>query len=205
VAGQVGQQSVLVQATGQTNPALVGQISVLVAVSTGTVAASPATGSAAGFVKAPDPPQPNAWDCCLWRFRESLAGVRWPRGRYTDQMPHDAVEFHERAAVDTPAPAAGDVTVLDWTVPDTYDGIGYGEVYQFMPISDAINLRAGQRVQIIVNVPNTSGLIQVGTSRIVVGLQGWLYPVSYTELVVQRKRRRGKGWIAGLGKGAARG
>jgi hypothetical protein len=80
-----------------------------------------------------------------------------------------------------------------------------GQVYQFMPISDAINLRAGQRVQIIVNVPNTSGLIQVGTSRIVVGLQGWLYPVSYTELVVQRKRRRGKGWIAGLGKGAARG
>jgi hypothetical protein len=46
------------------------------------------------------------------------------------------------------------------------------------PVGDYIQARAGERVQFVVNVPNISGLIQVGLSRILCGVQGWLFPMT---------------------------
>ena len=212
MAGQVSQQSVLVQATGQLNPMTVSQLSVLVAVSVGTAQTILQAG---GYYRPPQPPTPNDCDRALWAFRRQARRMVWPSGLDTNLMPTNAVEFHERASAVTPAPAAGDVLVLDWTVPYTYDGIIYGiclqysgtgfedgsgdiiwrvrignawarnmgnvttalgEVYQFLNITDKIDISGGDRVQIYVNVPNLSGNIQVGASRILVGVQGWVYP-----------------------------
>lgn len=43
-------------------------------------------------------------------------------------------------------------------------------------LGTAIQLASGDRVRFQVSVPNTSGLIQVGASYILCGVQGWLYP-----------------------------
>lgn len=43
-------------------------------------------------------------------------------------------------------------------------------------LGTVIELESHDRVQFLVNVPNTSGLIQVGSSYILCGIQGWLYP-----------------------------
>ena len=45
------------------------------------------------------------------------------------------------------------------------------------PLTDYLDITQNQNVQVLVNVPNTSGLIQIGTSRIVCGVQGWTYPI----------------------------
>ena len=45
------------------------------------------------------------------------------------------------------------------------------------PMADYLDITQNQNVQVLVNVPNTSGLIQIGTSRIVCGVQGWTYPI----------------------------
>ena len=215
MAGQVAQSSVLVQATGQINPVDISQISVLVAVSAGSVVVTPPPPTY-GYYRPPEPPIPNSCDLKLWSIRRFMRTLSWPEGLDTSLMPTNAVEFHERAGVVTPAPGAGDVLVMDWTVPSTYDGIIYGvclqysgtgfedgsgdiywrvrvgnswvrnmgnvstalgEVYQFLQITDKIDIHSNDRIQIYTNVPNLSGNIQVGTSRILVGVQGWLYPV----------------------------
>ena len=44
------------------------------------------------------------------------------------------------------------------------------------PIQDYIPIRPGQTFTISVNVPNLSGLIQVGASQILCSLQGWTWP-----------------------------
>ena len=53
-------------------------------------------------------------------------------------------------------------------------------------LGTAIELESDDRVQFVVNVPNLSGLIQVGASYILCGVQGWLYPDGSWE---QRSRR----------------
>jgi hypothetical protein len=45
------------------------------------------------------------------------------------------------------------------------------------PLSEWQNLRSQRVVRVWVDVPNLSGLIQVGASRILVGVQGWYYSV----------------------------
>ncbi len=55
--------------------------------------------------------------------------------------------------------------------------VALGVPSQCLQLTDYIRLISGQRIRAIVNVPNTSGLIQIGTSRIVCTLQGWYYPV----------------------------
>jgi hypothetical protein len=52
-----------------------------------------------------------------------------------------------------------------------------GSPYQLLQITDYIKLKSSQIVSVLVNVPNTSGSIQVGTSRILSTLQGWYYPM----------------------------
>ena len=47
---------------------------------------------------------------------------------------------------------------------------------QCLQLTDYIKLKSNQLVQVWVNVPNTSGGIQVGMSRILATLQGWYYP-----------------------------
>lgn len=53
-----------------------------------------------------------------------------------------------------------------------------GSLANPFPVQDYVAARASQRVVFQVNVPNLSGLIQVGTSRILCGVQGWLYPIT---------------------------
>jgi hypothetical protein len=45
------------------------------------------------------------------------------------------------------------------------------------PMQRYVLLMSQQTVSVYVNVPNTSGLIQVGASRVLAGLQGWFYPL----------------------------
>jgi hypothetical protein len=51
-----------------------------------------------------------------------------------------------------------------------------GSVLETHPIQDGLQLRSRARVQYIVNVPNLSGGILVGASRIVCVLEGWFVP-----------------------------
>ena len=51
-----------------------------------------------------------------------------------------------------------------------------GSIVQTHPIEDGIHLRSRSRVQYIVNVPNLSGGILIGASRIVCVLEGWFVP-----------------------------
>lgn len=52
-----------------------------------------------------------------------------------------------------------------------------GAVGQPFPLADQIQVRSSQRVRMFVQTVNASGLIQVGVARMVMGLQGWWYPV----------------------------
>lgn len=53
-----------------------------------------------------------------------------------------------------------------------------GSLTNPFPIQDYVTVASNQRVVFQVNVPNISGGIQVGASRILCGLQGWLLPVT---------------------------
>jgi hypothetical protein len=44
------------------------------------------------------------------------------------------------------------------------------------PMSDYIGVWSGRRIQVIIRVINTSGLIQIGTSLILAGVQGYMIP-----------------------------
>ena len=44
------------------------------------------------------------------------------------------------------------------------------------PVQDKIRAESGARIQVTIDVPNLSGTIQTGASRILAGLQGWLIP-----------------------------
>ncbi len=50
-----------------------------------------------------------------------------------------------------------------------------------LPVQQSMWLESGQLITMYVNVPNTSGLIQIGTSRILCGLQGWFYPQAHAQ------------------------
>jgi hypothetical protein len=52
-----------------------------------------------------------------------------------------------------------------------------GTVGQCLNLTDYIAVNSGQTVQVLVQVPNLSGNIQVGASRILATLQGWYYPL----------------------------
>jgi hypothetical protein len=52
-----------------------------------------------------------------------------------------------------------------------------GSPHQLLQITDYIKLKSNQTVSVLVNVPNASGNIQVGVSRILATLQGWYYPM----------------------------
>lgn len=67
-----------------------------------------------------------------------------------------------------------------------------GSLANPFPVGDYIRAVAGERVQFVVNVPNLSGLIQVGLSRILCGLQGWLFPMTKH---VEDEREGGEGGL----------
>jgi len=48
---------------------------------------------------------------------------------------------------------------------------------QPFPLSDHVRVKSGSRIWIGVEVPNGSGLIQVGASNIICAVQGWHYPI----------------------------
>jgi len=52
-----------------------------------------------------------------------------------------------------------------------------GTVGQCLSLTDYIAVNSNQRVQALVQVPNLSGNIQVGASRILATIQGWYYPL----------------------------
>lgn len=52
-----------------------------------------------------------------------------------------------------------------------------GTPSQPFPLSDHTRVNSGSRIWMAVEVPNLSGLIQVGTSNIICALQGWHYPI----------------------------
>ena len=52
-----------------------------------------------------------------------------------------------------------------------------GTVGQCLSLTDYIATNSNQRISVGVQVPNTSGNIQVGASRILATLQGWYYPI----------------------------
>jgi hypothetical protein len=53
-----------------------------------------------------------------------------------------------------------------------------GSLASPFPVQDYVAAKANQRIIFQVSVPNLSGTIQVGTSRILCGVQGWLFPVT---------------------------
>lgn len=52
-----------------------------------------------------------------------------------------------------------------------------GTVGQCLSLTDYLPANSNQRISVSVQVPNTSGNIQVGASRILATLQGWYYPI----------------------------
>lgn len=58
-----------------------------------------------------------------------------------------------------------------------------GDLANPFPLMASDTLMPGELVQFIVSVPNTSGNIQVGTSNILCGLQGWFYPLPTRSLM----------------------
>lgn len=63
-----------------------------------------------------------------------------------------------------------------------------GSLANPFPVQDYTAVKPNQRVTFQVNVPNISGLIQVGASRILCGVQGWLFPI--TRRVEENERGR---------------
>lgn len=51
-----------------------------------------------------------------------------------------------------------------------------GTPYQCLQLTDYIKVKSNQTIRVLVNVPNLSGLIQVGASKILSTLQGWYFP-----------------------------
>lgn len=64
----------------------------------------------------PEPP------CCVPAFADPGKGDGWETNDF-DEMPRHAVRFFPRGQITTPAPAAGDVPVLTFSVPLGYDGV----------------------------------------------------------------------------------
>lgn len=63
-----------------------------------------------------------------------------------------------------------------------------GSLANPFPVQDYVAVKPNQRIVFQVNVPNLSGLIQVGASRILCGVQGWLFPI--TRRVEENERGR---------------
>lgn len=169
----------------------------------------------------------NDFDMCLAEMRNEWPRIcrlicpkprPWITSYEWDEeegIPEQARAFAKTNGILTPVPAAGDVVVVRFRVPDGYDGTikqmynlytgtgfvqGSGDIvwriklnryyskdwgnlpYMLgstitpVPLNDAILLQSGQLVELVVNVPNLSGLIQVGASLILGGLKGFFYP-----------------------------
>jgi hypothetical protein len=139
----------------------------------------------------------------------------WDEDFGANAVPPGSVPLHRVRGIVTPAPAAGDQTILEMRMPLGYDGLlagifhfysgngfvqGSGDIVwrvqvnlRYMedlgnipfalgspqspvPLTEGQILLSGQTVRYIVNVPNLSGLIQVGQSQITAGLVGFLWP-----------------------------
>lgn len=177
-------------------------------------------------------PPRNTWDACSDRYARAIRYMKLPPNMFNlpaeyinncstpwdddyGAIPPEAVPIRKTSGITTPAPAAGDQTVITFRCPPGYDGIltgfffgysgtgfsqGSGDLIYRIQINqryvkDLSNvefligstkspanmtqgqlLLSGQTVNLIVNVPNLSGLIQVGQSTVSGGLYGFLYP-----------------------------
>ena len=171
---------------------------------------------------------PNFYDATMREETLRLRKIKFPPicaipPEYLNSLPWDdtfgaippgAVPFRAVAGIVTPAPAAGNVQVVEYQMPNGYDGLltalfhfyngqgfkqGSGDIvwrlqlnqrfvrdlgsmpYALGSPQEPIPLTQGQIVDSIstlrylVDVPNLSGLIQVGASTIVCGLIGFMW------------------------------
>jgi hypothetical protein len=122
MAVQVGHNPVIIAAQGQLNYAKIGQLSVLVAVTFPVVNVVQET--AAPVYPMPCP-MPNACALALAQHTNQARRVEWPGKPDLSVMPYMGVEYRKQESILTPAVASWDVAVVDFTVPNTYDGVIY--------------------------------------------------------------------------------
>jgi hypothetical protein len=122
MAVQLGQNALTAAIQGQLNYGRVAQVSVLVAVTFPPITTVQTT--AAPVYPMPCP-VPNACALALAQHTNQARRIAWPNRPDLAVMPYMGVEYFQSRAVLTPAVASGDVSIVDWIVPDTYDGVIY--------------------------------------------------------------------------------